>query len=77
MDKYKKEHLEACIQYIIDHESEDFEENPSESHVYFSAVAFRCGLDEARQELKQAIFDQLKPRYLDPKSPNYNPYRGL
>lgn len=47
--------LELVVQYILDCEYEDFEENPSQNHIYYIALKISCGELEAREILNDAI----------------------
>lgn len=49
--------LENVCSYIFETEKEDFEENPSDNHVYYLALELTIGQDEAYKELKQAILN--------------------
>jgi hypothetical protein len=44
-----------CVKYILEHESDDFENFPSENHVYFHAWCAISGLAEAKAILNQVI----------------------
>ena len=46
---------EACVDYIFDTESEDFDENPSTEHVYYCAMAYKFGEDYAKRELNSLL----------------------
>lgn len=50
----KQSHIDAVMDYILDNEREDFYENPSAHHVYFSAVAATQGHDEAMKRYNEA-----------------------
>lgn len=43
------------IDYVIASEAEDFEENPSEDHIYYTAITLAVGEEEAKKELKEAL----------------------
>lgn len=45
------------LQYVLEHEQEDFYENPSESHIYYSALVICDGETLAKEEVKRAIKD--------------------
>lgn len=47
--------LENVLDYILQHEQKDFEENPTEGHVYYQALMLREGTRFANQELKLAL----------------------
>ena len=51
----KQKAIDDCLQYVIDLESDDFKENPSKDHVYYSAIFALEGEDIANKELKQAL----------------------
>lgn len=46
---------ELCVEYILDTENEDFEENPSSEHILYYAMAYKFGEDYAKRELEDAI----------------------
>lgn len=48
-------HVNALIDYILAHESEDFDENPSDNHVYFHAYACRFSGLSADMMLAQTL----------------------
>jgi hypothetical protein len=50
-----KTHTEICVEYILDTEAEDFDENPSRNHVYFSAMCATYGEAHAERELQDAV----------------------
>lgn len=43
-----------CIQYILEHEREDFWENPDRYHIFFYAMAHAYGNEHALASLKTA-----------------------
>lgn len=47
--------LEDVAHYVIDTEYEDFQENPSEAHVYFKAVSLLEGRQVAMSEMDDAL----------------------
>jgi hypothetical protein len=47
--------LDLVINYILQHELEDYIENPSEDHIYFHVIAAKYGIDEAKKELSEAL----------------------
>ena len=47
--------LEDVVHYIIESEYEDFQENPSEAHVYFKAVSLLEGRKVAMSEMDDAL----------------------
>lgn len=49
------EHWDKVVEYIFDHEKDDFFENPSRTHVYYHAVAAQFGESEAEYALQCAI----------------------
>jgi len=51
------QHLEAVMDYILEHECDDFEENPSASHVYYHAHSFMFGSLDAREFLKKLLLE--------------------
>lgn len=48
-------HVNAVLDYILDHESEDFDDNPSDNHVYFHAYACRYSGLSADMMLAQTL----------------------
>lgn len=46
--------LNSVLIYIFESEMDDFAENPSRSHVYYSAVLLESGVDEAETVLREA-----------------------
>jgi len=47
--------LNCLINYIIQHELEDYIENPSDDHIYYHALVVAYGIDEANKDLLQAL----------------------
>lgn len=43
------------LEYILESEVEDFDENPSEAHVYFKAYAAIYGMISADEMLRETI----------------------
>lgn len=54
MNNYTQEVLD----YVIDTELDSFEDDPSEDHVYYKAVAARDGVDAADEALAEAEGDE-------------------
>jgi hypothetical protein len=48
------EALKSVIDYILETEGEDFCQNPSEQHIFYSAMILEWGEVRAKQELKEA-----------------------
>ena len=48
------ESLQAVLEYIFDHEQEDFYENPSTGHVYYHALVVKEGEIFAQNEILSA-----------------------
>jgi hypothetical protein len=46
---------ELVMNYILQHELDDYLENPSEDHIYFHALVVNYGIDEAKKDLIQAL----------------------
>ncbi len=46
---------ELCVEYILDTENEDFDENPSKGHVFYCAMVYKFGEDYAKRELENSI----------------------
>jgi UDP-N-acetylmuramyl tripeptide synthase len=44
-----------CINYILQHEAEDFFENPGRDHIYYHATVSAYGEDEAELTLQEAL----------------------
>ncbi len=44
-----------CLEYILETEAEDFEENPSKHHVFYSAYKARYGKASANLRLDAAL----------------------
>jgi hypothetical protein len=57
--------LEAITDYVLESEHDDFQEYPSDNHVYFHAYAVFYGELEARKMLKLA--EENKERWDDAK----------
>lgn len=53
--KISRPHLDIVLDYIFQHEFEDFYENPSDNHVYFNAYVVAEGLREANIMLSDAL----------------------
>lgn len=53
MNKFSS--LDLVLNYIIQHELEDYMEFPSEDHIYFHALAVKYGIDEAKKDLSEAL----------------------
>lgn len=51
----KEDCVFECIQYVLEHEREDFWENPDRYHIYFYAMSHTHGNDYALATLKEAI----------------------
>ena len=51
----KEQFAETCVDYILDTECEDFDENPSKEHVFYYAMAYKFGEDYAIKELEDSI----------------------
>ena len=51
--KTRAEYIDDLVQYILDSEADDFAENPSDNHVYFSALVILNNLNEAQKELNE------------------------
>lgn len=49
-----KDSLEATINYVLDTEMEDFQENPSNNHVFYHAFVCAYGKQEADKVLERA-----------------------
>lgn len=47
------EAIQHCISYILEHEAKDFAENPSKTHIYYSALVARYGNAEADRTLNR------------------------
>jgi hypothetical protein len=47
--------LSKVIDYIIDHEKEDFKQNPSTDHVYYHALVASIGERGARDEIARYL----------------------
>jgi hypothetical protein len=58
MNTDKDKYLNECIQYILDTENEDFYENPSTNHVYYSAYAYLYGTQLANDLIKKIIEEE-------------------
>lgn len=50
-------HLKMVLDYIADCEREDFEENPSDGHVYYHMMIVYFGREHADTELEKALAD--------------------
>lgn len=50
-----KNHIEVVLDYILDNEIDDFNENPSNNHIYFHALVVRYGIKNATNELNKQI----------------------
>lgn len=51
----KEQLARLCVEYILDTENEDFEENPSREHVLYFALAYKFGEEYAERELQDTI----------------------
>jgi hypothetical protein len=51
----KEQFAETCVNYILDTECEDFDENPSKEHIFYYAMAYKFGENYAIRELKDSI----------------------
>lgn len=49
------ESLEDVLAYIFQHEQEDFQENPSTSHVYYQALRAAHGPRSAKEAYNEAL----------------------
>lgn len=49
--------IQGCVDYILETEAEDFDANPSETHVYYQALIVEHGIEEARSVLRKAVQD--------------------
>ena len=46
---------QRCVEYILDTEAEDFDENPSENHIFYTAMIAKWGKEYADRELADVI----------------------
>ena len=51
------EKLQAILDYILETENEDFDENPTKSHVYYKALVLQVGEVEAERYYFQILSD--------------------
>jgi len=49
-----------CINYILQHEAEDFFDYPSRDHIYYHATVSAYGEDEAELTLQEALDENTK-----------------
>lgn len=47
--------MQDVLNYILENELEDFAENPSSNHVYYSALVVYEGREYADEQLNEAI----------------------
>lgn len=47
--------VKEVLNYIFQHEQEDFQENPSKNHIYYLAYVADCGEALADQALEDAL----------------------
>jgi hypothetical protein len=47
--------IDLIVQYILDCEYEDFKENASDNHIYFTALKVAYGETEARDILNETL----------------------
>lgn len=57
LTKDQAEHLEQVLDYIFQWEQEDFEENPSTSHVYYNALRAAHGAKAAKDAYNEAMLN--------------------
>lgn len=55
----KQKIAKALAEYILDTESEDFEENASDEHIYYDALIYMFGRKYAKKCLEEALKEEL------------------